>query len=82
MDDIIVDTEPIKTDKGDGDAEAAARIKTRLDREKETIERMYCPCPGFAYNALAGEKNALVSFHTFINLGVELMGSASTYWLR
>jgi hypothetical protein len=62
MDDITVHDEPVKTDKRVRDAEAAARLKIRLDKEKETIERMYCPCPGFAYNALAGDKNILVSF--------------------
>ena len=60
MDDIIVDDEPLKTDKKDVNAEAA-QIQKRLEKEKEMIERMYCPCPGFAYNALAGDKNVLVS---------------------
>jgi hypothetical protein len=33
----------------------------RLGIERKTIEGMYCPCPGFAYNSLAGERNVLVS---------------------
>jgi len=61
MDEIIVDDEPLITDKKEGDADAAAQIQKRLEQEKEMIERMYCPCPGFAYNALAGDKNVLVS---------------------
>ena len=61
MDDIIVDDEPLITDKKKGDAGAAAQIQQRLGREKEMIGIMYCPCPGFAYNALAGDKNVLVS---------------------
>jgi len=41
----------------------AGRIKkARMDIERKTFEGMYCPCPGFAYNSLAGEKNVLVSF--------------------
>lgn len=24
------------------------------------LRSMYCPCPGFMYNSLAGEKNVLV----------------------
>jgi hypothetical protein len=35
--------------------------RRRLDMERKTIEGMYCPCPGFAYNSLAGERNVLVS---------------------
>lgn len=56
--------EPPSRDKTDGDIEVAAQVKRkrRLEEEKKTIERMYCPCPGFAYNSLAGEKNVLVSF--------------------
>jgi len=60
MDDIIVDDEPLKTDKKDVHTEAA-QIQKRLEQEREMIERMYCPCPGFAYNTLAGDKNVLVS---------------------
>jgi len=43
--------------------EITARLakKRRLDRERKAIEGMYCPCPGFAYNSLAGERNVLVS---------------------
>jgi hypothetical protein len=34
--------------------------RKRLRKEMQAIERMYCPCPGYAYNSLAGEKNVLV----------------------
>jgi hypothetical protein len=41
----------------------AAQVKwRRLERERKTIEDMYCPCPGFAYNSLAGDRNILASF--------------------
>jgi hypothetical protein len=45
--------------------ERTARLvkKRRLDKERKTIEGMYCPCPGFAYNSLAGERNVLVSYY-------------------
>lgn len=29
--------------------------------EAVAIAQLYCPCPGYAYNALAGDKNVLVS---------------------
>jgi hypothetical protein len=40
---------------------AARAKKRRLAVEKKAIEGMYCPCPGFAYNSLSGERNVLVS---------------------
>jgi hypothetical protein len=52
-------------DVGTVDEKTTARLakQRRLDIERKTIEGMYCPCPGFAYNSLAGERNVLVSFY-------------------
>jgi hypothetical protein len=50
-----------EVDKGDQALTARLSKKRRLDIERKTIEGMYCPCPGFAYNSLAGERNVLVS---------------------
>jgi len=44
----------------DQEIEIARATRRRLDKERKMIEGMYCPCPGFAYNSLAGEKNVLV----------------------
>jgi hypothetical protein len=37
-------------------------IRTQsIAHEVEAMERMYCPCAGFMYNSLGGERNVLVS---------------------
>jgi hypothetical protein len=62
---VDVDDPPDGAD-GTGNYREAEGIQSkkrdRLRREREAIERMYCPCPGYAYNSLAGDKNVLVSF--------------------
>lgn len=43
------------------DDAASNRLKmSRLRSEATTLKRLYCPCPGFAYNSLAGDKTVLV----------------------
>ena len=41
-------------------AEEASKRK-RLFSEPGALERLYCPCAGFAYNSLTGDRNVLVS---------------------
>jgi hypothetical protein len=31
----------------------------------QAFQGMYCPCPGFAYNSLSGERNVFVSYPAF-----------------
>jgi hypothetical protein len=37
----------------------------RIAHEVEAMERMYCPCAGFMYNSLGGERNVLASDSPF-----------------
>jgi hypothetical protein len=53
------DNEESKKAAAEQESHSMAR-RTRLRKEMQAIERMYCPCPGYAYNSLAGEKNVLV----------------------
>jgi hypothetical protein len=82
VDDIIMDVEPeIEPAKSKEDDIAQNKDKMhQLQRERQAIEKMYCPCPGFAYNSLAGEKNVLVSYNSSVE--PKLMSSASTSSLR
>jgi hypothetical protein len=60
--DIAIDRDPPEQLEVDKERTARLAKKRRLDIEGKTIEGMYCPCPGFAYNSLAGERNVLVSY--------------------
>jgi len=60
--DIPTDRDPPEQVAVDKERTARLAKKRRMDIERKTIEGMYCPCPGFAYNSLAGERNVLVSF--------------------
>jgi len=61
--DVSIERDPPEQLKVDKERTARLAKKRRLDIERKTIEGMYCPCPGFAYNSLAGERNVLVSFY-------------------
>jgi hypothetical protein len=59
--DIFTDQDRTEVRAVDEEITAGQAKRRRLDIERKTIEGMYCPCPGFAYNSLAGERNVLVS---------------------
>jgi hypothetical protein len=61
--DIAIDRVPPEQVEVDKERTARLAKKRRLAIERKRIEGMYCPCPGFAYNSLAGERNVLVSFY-------------------
>jgi hypothetical protein len=46
--------------ENDPDLVEQARME-RILRLTEKLEGMYCPCTGFAYNSLAGDRNIFVS---------------------
>jgi hypothetical protein len=59
---VIEQPEPEPNTKTrEGKNQKAADQRRRRLQEVEAMRRMYCPCPGFMYNSLAGEKNFFVS---------------------
>ena len=54
-----------KPDQPDKDEEDRQRTATeraeRLGSLAKALAGLYCPCPGFAYNSLAGDRHAFVS---------------------
>jgi hypothetical protein len=73
--DVEPEIEPVKSEEDDIAQNKDKRHQ--LQKERQVIEKMYCPCPGFAYNSLAGEKNVLVSYSDFVAHKLTL-SSAST----
>ena len=54
---------PVPDSKLDLKGDARTERK-RVSPHARAIERMYCPCAGFAYNTLSGDRNLFVSSRT------------------
>lgn len=50
-----------KADRDQAAATAQTQKRQRVCHEARMMERMYCPCPGFMYGSLSGDRNFLVS---------------------